>query len=48
MKEKLKIKYMPTSFSSHLIDNWHNAFKETNLPRSISRNWMNYQMQYYS
>jgi len=41
MKEELKTKYVPPSFSVRLIDNWHQTLMVTNLPRGISRKSMN-------
>ena len=41
MKEELETKYVPSSFSAYLMDNWHQHTHRTNLQRSMSRNLMN-------
>ena len=41
MKEELKTKYVPPSFSARLKDNWHQYTQVTNLQKSMSRNSMN-------
>jgi len=39
MKEKLETKYMPPSFSAHLMDNWH-QHTQGNKSTKESRNLM--------